>query len=186
MVPLPTTGPGASEAVGTTTRVEVAEDAGTLVSIVGATEELGTAEETAEVVAAALVVATAVVVGSAEEVAASEVDAGVETDMVTPADSQSASAAARAFCWSEALQAPWMHDVELLMKVSLEQAHAKSVKLQEVDEIPVVRQLSEQSGKSLKLWAETMAIKPVTKTATDFILYKKELRDASANECPRH
>jgi len=71
------------------------------------------------------------------------------------------------------------------MKVSLLQAHAKSVILQEVDEIPVVRQVSEQEGKSLKLWAETTAIKPATKTATDFILYKKELRDASANECPR-
>lgn len=98
MVPLPTTGPGASEAVGTITAVEVAEDAGTLVSIVGATED--TAEETAEVVAAAVVVA------SAEEVGAAEVAAGVETVMVTPADLQRASAAARAFCWSEALQAP--------------------------------------------------------------------------------
>jgi len=104
LVPLPTTGPGASEAVGTITAVEVAEDAGTLVSIVGATED--TAEETAEVVAAALVVAAAVVVASVEEVGAAEVAAGVETVMVTPADLQRASAAASAFCWSEALQAP--------------------------------------------------------------------------------
>lgn len=184
MVPFPpTTGPGASDAVGAGATVE----AGTLVSIVGATEELATAEEEASVVEA-----TAVVVASAEEVAASEVvaaallvAAGVETEMVTPADSQSACAAPRAFCWSDALQAPSMHDVELLTKVSLEQAHAKSVKLQSVDEIPVVRHDKEQSGKSLKLWAETMATRPATKTATDFILYKKELRDASANECPR-
>lgn len=186
LVPLVTTGPGPSDAVGTITAVVVT---GTLVSTVS-TEELETAEEAAEVVA------TAVVVASTEEleVAASELEldaaaleeaAGVETEMVTPADSHSAEAAARAFCWSDVLQAPSMHVVELLTKAELEQAHAKSVKLQSVCEMPAVRHVKEQLGKSLKLWAETMATKPATKTATDFILYKEELKDESANECPR-
>jgi len=137
-----TTGPGPREAVGAGANEVTAELAG----LPGRVEvALSTAE---------LLLTAAVVVAAAEEETAEEEaddaaelltaaeDVAVGTVMVTPTDLQRASDAERALVWSEALQELWTQEVELLMKVLLEHAHAKSVTLQLVWEIPVVRQVN--------------------------------------------
>lgn len=185
MVLLPgITGPGPREAVGAGANEVTAELAGLpgRVEVALITAEL--------LLTAAVVVAAADVVAAAEEEAAEEAaddaaellaaaEVAVGTVMVTPTDLQRASEAARALVWSEALQELWTQEVELLMKVLLEHAHAKSVTLQLVWEIPVVRQVKAQEGKSARLCAETTAARPATITTADFILYKL------FNECLR-
>lgn len=170
MVLLPgTTGPGPREAVGAGANEVTAELAG----LPGRVE---VALTTAELLLTAAVVVAATEEEAAEEeaddaaelLAAAEVAVG--TVMVTPTDLQRASEAERALVWSEALQELWTQEVELLMKVLLEHAHAKSVTLQLVWEIPVVRQVKAQEGKSARLCAETMAARPATITTADFIL----------------
>jgi len=172
------TGPGPREAVGAGANEVTAELAG----LPGRVE--------VALITAELLLTAAVVVAAAEEEAAEEAaddaaellaateDVAVGTVMVTPAALQRASEAERALVWSEALQELWTQEVELLIKVLLEHAHAKSVILQLVWEIPVVRQVKAQEGKSARLCAETTAARPATITA-DFILYKL------FNECLR-
>lgn len=186
MVLLPgITGPGPREAVGAGANEVTAELITELAGLPGrvevATELLTTTE---------LLLTAAVVVAAAEEEAAEEAaddaaellaaeEVAVGTVMVTPTDLQRASEAERALAWSEALQELWTQEVELLMKVLLEHAHLKSVTLQLVWAIPVVRQVKAQEGKSARLCAETTAARPATRTTADFILYKL------FNECLR-
>jgi len=129
-----------------------------------------TADVTAEEDATAVVVGAAVVAASEEEdeLAAALVAVGIE--MLTPADAHSASDAARALAWSEASHAPWMQDVEDVMKPEFLHAQAKSVSEQLVLVRPDSRQGSAQLGRASS-WAEATATRPAKLRArTDFML----------------
>jgi len=90
-----------------------------------------------------------------EGAAAEEEAAGGLGLMSTPADLHRATAALRAFCWSEAGQLLSIHLVEDSMKGPLEQAHLKSVMPQPVEPRPPVKQVRPQDGKSPRPWPKT-------------------------------